>query len=107
MKKTLIRLSLVMIATALVFTGCKKDQEDENNGGNGGGTIINGYTLEMMIWYMIMAEIFMYAVNSRGVTRAFGSDIKSGKIAYQLNKPYNYYFYHTIYLCHSFYYPNK
>lgn len=38
MKKTLRRLSLVMIATALVFTGCKKDQEEENNGGNGGGT---------------------------------------------------------------------
>lgn len=38
MKSTLRRLSLVMIATALVFTGCKKDQEDENNGGNGGGT---------------------------------------------------------------------
>ena len=31
MKRTLKRLSLVMIATALVFTGCKKD---ENNGGN-------------------------------------------------------------------------
>ena len=62
-------------------------------GGNGGGTLINGYTLDMMIWYMIMAEIFMYSVNARGTTRAFGSDIKSGKIAYQLNKPYNYYFY--------------
>ena len=33
MKRTLKRLSLVMIATALVFTGCKKDQEDENNNG--------------------------------------------------------------------------
>lgn len=62
-------------------------------GGQGGGTLINGYTLEMMIWYMIMAEIFMYSVNARGVTRAFSNDIKSGKIAYQLNKPYNYYFY--------------
>ena len=62
-------------------------------GGNGGGTKINGYTLEMMIWYMIMAEILMYTVNARATTRAFGADIKSGKIAYQLNKPYNYYFY--------------
>ena len=35
MKKTLKRLSLVMIATALVFTGCKKDEEDEG--------IINGH----------------------------------------------------------------
>ena len=44
MKKTLKRLSLVMIATALVFTGCKKDQEDENNGGSGSTTnVINGH----------------------------------------------------------------
>jgi ABC-2 type transport system permease protein len=62
-------------------------------GGHGGGTLIHGYTVEMMIWYMIMAEVLMYSVNARGVTRAFSSDIKSGKIAYQLNKPYNYYGY--------------
>ena len=62
-------------------------------GGSGGGTLINGYTIEMMIWYMIMAEILMYSVNARAVTRSFGTDIKSGKIAYQLNKPYNYYAY--------------
>ena len=62
-------------------------------GGRGGGTFINGYTVEMMIWYMIMAEVLMYAVNSRGVTREFGKDIKSGRIAYQLNKPYNYFSY--------------
>ena len=60
-------------------------------GGSGAGTLIHGYTVEMMIWYMIMAEVLMYSVNARGVTRAFSNDIKSGKIAYQLNKPYNYY----------------
>lgn len=62
-------------------------------GGSGGGTPINGYTVQMMIWYMIMAEVLMYSVSARGVTRAFSSDIKSGKIAYQLNKPYNYFSY--------------
>ena len=62
-------------------------------GGSGGGTLIHGYSVEMMIWYMIMAEILMYAVNARSITRAFGNDIKSGKIAYQLNKPYNYFAY--------------
>lgn len=65
-------------------------------GGQGGGTLIKGYSLDMMIWYMVMAEIFMYSVNARGVTKAFGNDIKSGKIAYQLNKPYNYYFYQVM-----------
>ena len=62
-------------------------------GGSGVGTLINGYTLNMMIWYMIMAEILMYAVYARATTRNFSNDIKSGKIAYMLNKPYNYYFY--------------
>lgn len=62
-------------------------------GGSGGGTLIHGYSANMMIWYMIMAEVLMYSVNARGVTRAFSTDIKSGKIAYQLNKPYNYFSY--------------
>lgn len=62
-------------------------------GGSGGRALIHGYSVQMMIWYMIMAEVLMYSVNARGVTRAFGSDIKSGKIAYQLNKPYNYFAY--------------
>lgn len=71
-------------------------------GGNGGGTLINGYSLDMMIWYMIMAEILMYCVNARAVTRSFGNDIKSGKIAYQLNKPYNYYAYQVSSLSATF-----
>ena len=62
-------------------------------GGKGGGTVLNGYTLQNMMWYMIMAEVLAYGVNARAVTREFGADIKSGKIAYQLNKPYNYYLY--------------
>ena len=61
-------------------------------GGNGGGELIKGYSLKMMLWYMIMAEVLMYSVNARKTTREFSNDIKSGKIAYQLNKPYNYYF---------------
>lgn len=73
-------------------------------GGNGGGTLINGYTLEMMIWYMIMAEVLMYAVNARSVTRSFSNDIKSGKIAYQLNKPYNYYCYQIFQQMGVFFY---
>ena len=65
-------------------------------GGKGGGTLINGYTLPMMLWYLIGAELLTYSVNGRRTTRAFGADIKSGKIAYQLNKPYNYYLYQVF-----------
>lgn len=69
---------------------------------SGGGELINGYTLDMMIWYMIMAEVLMYSLNARGVTRSFSEDIKSGKIAYQLNKPYNYYTYQVASQCGAF-----
>ncbi len=62
-------------------------------GGSGVSTAINGYSLKMMIWYMIAAEILMYAFNARAVTKSFSNDIKSGKIAYGLNKPYNYFGY--------------
>lgn len=69
---------------------------------SGGGEMIKGYTLEMMLWYMIMAEVLMYALNARVVTRNFSNDIKSGKIAYQLNKPYNYYAYQISSQCGEF-----
>lgn len=62
-------------------------------GGSGIASAINGYSLKMMIWYMIAAEILMYAFNARTVTKSFSNDIKSGKIAYGLNKPYNYFGY--------------
>lgn len=65
-------------------------------GDNGGGALINGYTLPMMLWYLIAAELLTYTVNGRRTTKAFGADIKSGKIAYQLNKPYNYYLYQVF-----------
>lgn len=71
-------------------------------GKNSGGQLINGYSLQMMIWYMILAEILLYSVNARGTTKAFSNDIKSGKIAYQLNKPYNYYAYQISSQCATF-----
>lgn len=58
-----------------------------------GSSMINGYTINMMIWYLIMAEIFMYSVRAGKVTKSFSKDIKSGAIAYKLNKPYNYFIY--------------
>ena len=71
-------------------------------GGDGGGSLINGYSFKMMLWYMIMAEALMYSMNCRGVTQAFSNDIKSGKVAYQLNKPYNYLNYQVFSQCGEF-----
>ena len=55
--------------------------------------IINGYTLEQMIWYVLIAETLWFGTRNKILTREISQDIKSGNIAYNINKPYNYVFY--------------
>ena len=55
--------------------------------------IINGYTLEQMIWYVLIAEVLWYGTRNKILTREISRDIKSGNIVYNINKPYNYVFY--------------
>ena len=85
--------SLVSAMSFIVIIFIFKELWSYIYGASGFGNVINGYTWNMMIWYMIMAEVLMYSINARTITKAFSSDIKSGKIAYQLNKPYNYFSY--------------
>lgn len=65
-------------------------------------TLIKGYTIEMMIWYLVVAEMVAYTLNAREVTQSFSYDIKSGKLAYKLNKPYNYFMYNIVTQCGIF-----
>ena len=71
-------------------------------GGKGYGSVINGYTFDQMLWYLIIAEALTFALKGKTVTKTISSDIKSGKLAYQLNKPYNYYTYQVFSLCGNF-----
>ena len=57
--------------------------EDQNE-------IINGYTINQMIWYVMMTEIIWYALGGRKLWRKISDDVRSGNIAYNLNKPYSY-----------------
>ena len=52
--------------------------------------LINGYSMEQMIWYVILTEILWYATSGRKLCNKISDDVKSGNIAYNLNKPYNY-----------------
>lgn len=52
--------------------------------------LINGYDVNQMIWYIIITEIIWSCVNGRSLCTKVSNDIKSGSIAYNLNKPYNY-----------------
>jgi ABC-2 type transport system permease protein len=55
-----------------------------------GTNIINGYTFNKMIWYLLLAELVTFSCGSAVASDEVKNNIKSGNIAYQVNKPYNY-----------------
>ena len=52
--------------------------------------LINGYSKGQMIWYVIITEIVWSVVGGRKYCRKISDDVKSGNIAYNMNKPYSY-----------------
>ena len=52
--------------------------------------LINGYTVNQMIWYVIITEIGWMSINSRVLCARISEDVKSGNIAYLIVKPYDY-----------------
>ena len=55
--------------------------------------IINGYTMQQMIWYVLISEVLWFGTRNKALTTQISQDIKSGNIAYNINKPYNYVIY--------------
>lgn len=53
-------------------------------------SLIHGYTFSQMIWYLLLAEMITYGAGSKVATDEIRNNIKSGNIAYQINKPYHY-----------------
>ena len=51
--------------------------------------VIAGFSLKQMMWYLILAELFMMA-DSRIARKRPIEEIKSGSITYIMNKPYSY-----------------
>ena len=52
--------------------------------------LINGYSKGQMIWYVIITEILWKIFDGRKFCRRIINDIKTGNIAYNINRPYNY-----------------
>ena len=52
--------------------------------------LINGYNMSQMIWYVIVTEILWMSLGGRKLCAKISEDVKSGNIAYNINKPYNY-----------------
>ena len=53
-------------------------------------SLINGYSLTQMVWYVLFTEAIWSCVKGRKIVSEIAGDVKSGNVAYQLNKPYNY-----------------
>ena len=43
-----------------------------------------------MIWYVIITELLWSSISGRGLCRKICEDVRSGNIAYNINKPYSY-----------------
>lgn len=52
--------------------------------------LINGYTMNQMIWYVTITEILWSTLGGRSLCKRINDEVKCGNIAYNLNKPYNY-----------------
>lgn len=55
------------------------------------GTVVGGLSLTQMIWYLIVTELV--TLSRTDIHVQVNDDVKSGNIAYLLNKPYNYVLY--------------
>ena len=52
--------------------------------------VINGYTMNQMIWYVIITEILWMSLGGRKLSKKICNDVRSGNITYNIIKPYNY-----------------
>lgn len=52
--------------------------------------LINGYSLNQMIWYVIFTEVIWSVLGGRKICARISEDVKAGNIAYNINKPYSY-----------------
>lgn len=52
--------------------------------------LINGYSFNQMVWYVILTEILWSALGGRKLCRKISDDVKGGNIAYNISKPYSY-----------------
>ena len=52
--------------------------------------VINGFTMNQMIWYIIITEILWSTIGGRKLCNKISNDVRGGNIAYNINKPYNY-----------------
>ena len=55
--------------------------------------IIHGYTMNQMIWYIMITEVLWYVGAGKRYCQKIVEDVSGGNIAYNISKPYNYIIY--------------
>jgi len=55
--------------------------------------LINGYSKEQMVWYVIITEILWSTLGGRKLCKKIINDVQTGNIVYNINKPYSYIMY--------------
>jgi len=55
--------------------------------------IINGYTMNQMIWYIMITEVLWNTLKGKKYCQKIVEDVRGGNIAYNISKPYNYIIY--------------
>jgi ABC-2 type transport system permease protein len=53
--------------------------------------IISGFTLQMMVWYLVLTEAIVVSLGN--IVSQIGTEIRSGEIANYITKPYHYVIY--------------
>lgn len=52
--------------------------------------LIHGYSMQEMIWYIVVTEVLYMTLKGARLCKEISKDVKSGSIAYKVNKPYSY-----------------
>lgn len=55
--------------------------------------LINGYSMNQMVWYVIVTEILWMCIGGRKLCKQIISDVRTGNVAYNINRPYSYILY--------------
>lgn len=58
-------------------------------------SLINGYSFNQMIWYVLVTEVLWMSLGGRKLCAAIADDVKDGTVAYKINKPFNYILYNV------------
>lgn len=59
-------------------------------------SLISGYSLKEMIWYVIITEILWSALGGRRLVKDISKSIKNGDVVYNLTRPINYILYNLF-----------